>query len=264
MTTSGCTVHGPKRSASTEATEATEATTDLPSPKRPCVEQSIYAVIYKWVLDRIDPTHPLFGTPYIGQTVRHGLTCQEMFDKRKREHISDSRRHPKDLGLHWAIRVFGEDAFTVRMVETEHLPLTQAQQWANAREIALIAEHGGVMRDCDPCSPMHQTFNLTPGGQQGDPQKVWGSIEALSRKKLKKVWPKFEAYQAEHGHLNAPLNDPALGTIVHHIRTRKDFLWHADFKAWLYDHGFKMHAKDATKNAEKWAEVNEAPPVPGG
>ena len=331
MTPSGCTVHGPKRPASAEATEATEATTDLSSPKRPCVEQSVNALIYEWVLDRIDPEHPLFGTPYFGQTMRQGLTYQEMFDKRKREHIRDSQRDPKDLacplGLHGAIRAFGEDAFTVRMIETKHLPRTQAIKWANEREIALIDENGGVMRNCEPSKPMHQTFNLTSGGQ-GDPRKVWEGLQARSRKKLEKVWPKFEAYYEAHGHPNAPQSDPDLGKLVNDIRTRKDFLWHADFKAWLdehnfvydehrahleqdvwpkfkafydkhehvnapqsdpdlgvivngirarkkflwhedfrawlYDHGFKMHATNATKNAERWAAVNVAPPVPGG
>jgi hypothetical protein len=365
---------------------------DPSPPKRPCVEQSTNALIYEWTLNLIDPEHPLFGTPYIGQVVRTGLTCQKMFDLRKREHINDARREPKDLGLHWAIRVFGEGAFTVRMVETTRLPRVQAMEWANEREIALIAEHGGVMRDCEPSKPMRQTFNLTPGGQ-GDPHRVWKGLEAYSRKKLNKVWPKLKAYHEEHGHLRVPQSDPDLGrivngirsqngflshadfkawlderdfdyghtrrahleedvwpklrvyheehghlrvpqsdpvlgtivnnirgskcflshedfkvwldehgfvydprrahleeevwpkfkafyeahehlrvprsnpdlgTIVHHIRTRNDYLSHADFKAWLYERGFKMHARDATKNAERWAAVNGAPPVPRG
>ncbi|GMH90432.1 hypothetical protein TrST_g5533 [Triparma strigata] len=334
MTTSGCTVHGPKRPASTEAAEAT---TDLPSPKRPCVEESTNALIYQWTLDRIDPAHPLFGTPYIGQVVRAGLTCQEMFHKRKREHITGSCRQPKELGLHWAIRVFGEGAFTVRMVETTRLPRKQAMEWANAREIALIAEHGGVMRDCEPSAQMHQTLNLTSGGQgnvhqvsggQGNASNVWEGLQASSRKKLMKVWPKFKAYYEAHEDLRVPFRDPDLGMIVNRIRSRNDFLWHedfkawldehgfvydarrahleeevwpkfkayyeahgnlrvprsdpdlgrivggirsqnhflwhADFKAWLYERGFKMHARDATTNAERWAAVNGPPPVPGG
>lgn len=239
MTTSGCTVHGPKRSASTEATEAT-----------------IYAVIYEWVLDRIDPTHPLFGTPYIGQTVRHGLTCQEMFDARKREHINDSRRQPKELGLHWAIRVFGEDAFTVRIVETTCLPRIQAMEWANEREIALIYEHGGVMRDCEPSAPIHQTFNLTSGGQ-GNPHQVWEALQASSRRKLRKVWPKFKAYYEKHKHLRVPFSDPDLGSLVHTIRSQKCFLWHAEFKAWLDEHGFVYDVPRAHLEEEVWPKFRE-------
>ena len=363
---------------------------DPSPPKRSHVEQSTNALIYEWTLDHIDPEHPLFGTPYFGQVLRTGLTCQEMFEARKREHINDAQSKPKELGLHWAIRVFGVGAFTVRMVDTTCLPREQAMQWANEREIALIAEHGGVMRDCEPSKPMHQTFNLTSGGQ-GNPHRVWKGLEAYSRKKLNKVWPKLRAYYEEHGHLNVPRSDPDgkivhsirsnnaflshsdfkawldernfvydarrahleedvwpkfkayyekhghlrvprsdpdLGTIVHNIRSDKSFLWHSDFKAWLdernlvydarrahleedvwpkfkayyekhghlrvprsdpdlgkivdnirseksflwhsdfrawlYERGFKMHATDATKNAERWAAVDGAPPVPRG
>jgi hypothetical protein len=250
-----------------------------------------------------------------------------MFEARKRQHIGDARRQPKEIGLHWAIRVFGVGAFTVRVVETTRLPRVQAMEWANAREIALIAEHGGVMRDCEPSSPMHQTFNLTSGGQ-GNASKVWEALQASLRKKLMNVWPKFEAYYEKHEHLRVPRSDPDLGQIVNGIRSENNFLWHADFKAWLdergfvYDarkayledevwpkfeayyekhkhlrvpqsdpdlgkivshirsqncflwhadlkawleeRGFKMHTRDATKNAERWAAVNGAPLVPGG
>ena len=34
-----------------------------------------------------------------------------------------------------------------------------------------------------------------------------------------------------------------------------DFLIDADFKAWLHEHGFKMHTRDVVKNAERWAAV---------
>ena len=242
---------------------APAADTDPSSPKQPCDEQSTNALIYEWRLDRTAPDHPLFGTRYIGQVVREGLTCQEMFEARKGEHISEAQRQHQELGLHCAIRVFGAGAFTVRMVETTRQPRVQAMAWANEREIALIAEHGGVMRDCEPSAPMHQTFNLTSGGQ-GNARKVWEALQAVSRKRLGKVWPKFKAFYEQHGHPNAPRSDPDLGSIVDHIRARKDFLWHADFREWLYEHGFKMHAKDATKNAERWAAVNGAPLVPGG
>ena len=77
------------------------------------------------------------------------------------------------------------------------------------------------------------------------------------------VWPKFEAYYEKHEHLRVPRSDPELGKIVSHIRSRNDYLWNADFKAWLDERGFKMHTRDATKNAERWAAVNGAPLVPG-
>ena len=189
--------------------------------------------------------------------MRGGLTCEQMLEARQREHTNDARRQPKEFGLHWAIRVFGVRAFTVRMLQSRRLPRVQAMEWANAQEIALIAQHGGVMRDCEPSAPMHQTFNLTSGGQ-GDPSTRWASLQVSSRKKLMKVWPKLKAYYEKNKDLRVPSNDPDLGNIVHHIRSQNCFLWHADFKAWLDEHGFKMHTKDVTKNAERWAAVYAA------
>ena len=72
------------------------------------------------------------------------------------------------------------------------------------------------------------------------------------------VWPKFKAYYEKNKHLRVPQSDPDLGKIVRDIRSKNCFLWHADFKAWLDEHGFKMHTKDVTKNAERWAAVYAA------
>jgi len=70
------------------------------------------------------------------------------------------------------------------------------------------------------------------------------------------VWPKFMAYYKDHEHLRVPQSDPKLGMIVCHIRNRNNFLW-------LYERGFKMHATNARKNAERWAALNEPPLAPG-
>jgi dTDP-4-dehydrorhamnose 3,5-epimerase-like enzyme len=236
------------------------STIDAPPQKRPRIEQDVEqdveedkvnALIYEWRLDRIDPEHSLFGTSYFGQVVRNGLTHEEAFHVRKQEHISNATREPKDLGLHWAITTFGVEAFSVESLEKELLPRTQARNWANERERTLIDENGGVMRDCEPRVNIQQTFNLTLGGQ-GDPQKMWLGIQASSRKKLKRVWPKFEAYYEKHGHLRVPQTDPDLGRTVNCIRSQKDFLWHADFKAWLDERGFVYDARAWHVEEEVW------------
>ena len=72
------------------------------------------------------------------------------------------------------------------------------------------------------------------------------------------VWPKFKAYYEKNKDLHVPQRDPDLGIVVNTIRSQKAFLWHADFKAWLHEHGFKMHTTDVTKNAERWAAVYAA------
>lgn len=230
MTSSGCAIHD----------IPTHPAAIAPS-KRLCTEASTNALIYEWTLDGVDPEHPLFGTPYFGQVVRRGFTHEEMFEVRKQEHVSDARRDPKETGLHWAIRVFGVNSFTVRIVETTRLPRVQAMEWANEREAALIDENGGVMRDCEPRKPIRQTFNLTSGGQ-GDPHKNWEGVQATSRKKLMRVWPKFKAYYEEHKNLRVPLSHPELGSIVRHIRLRHDFLAHEDFKKWLDERNFVYDA----------------------
>ena len=165
MTSSGCTIHDSKHSTTTDG-----PIDSSPPSKRQCTDQSTNAVIYEWCLDRIDPDHPLFQISYFGQIVRAGLTTQQAFNKRTKEHKNKAARDPKDVGLHWAIQAFGADAFTVRVLETKCMPPVEARAWANAREIALMADDG-VMRDCEPDTPIRQTFNLQHGGQ-GNPKAV--------------------------------------------------------------------------------------------
>ena len=69
------------------------------------------------------------------------------------------------------------------------------------------------------------------------------------------VWPKFKAFYEENQHLRVPINHPELGSTVNQIRNQKHFLWHEDFRTWLYGHGFEMHIKDERKNRERWEEV---------
>ena len=239
---------------------------EAPPPKRQRAEEDVEgdaeedaeeetnALIYVWTLDRIDPDHPLFDTCYFGQVVRKGLTHDKAFHKRVGQHISDATREPKDLGLHWAITNFGEEAFSRKILMKERLPRYQAMDWANEWERALIREHGGVMRDCEPNTRIRQTFNLTPGGQ-GDPRKRWDGMQVASRKKLMKVWPKFKAYYEEHRHLRVPFSDPDLGMLVSTIRSQKCFLWHADFKAWLDAHGFVYDARAWHLEEEVWPRL---------
>ena len=218
----------------------------------------INAVIYQWCLDHIDPDHPLFQTSYFGQTVRAGLTTQEAFNARTAAHKSEAARDPKDVGIHWAIQAFGFDAFTVRVLETKCLPPVEARAWANAREIALIAEHGGVMRDREPDTPIRQTFNLQQGGQ-GDPKAVWDAIEARSGVKWRKAQFYLQEYYdgpGEKKHLRVPESYKApdgfaLGKVVHSIRSQHHYVkGHPERLAWLQERGWVANERDA-----KWEDV---------
>ena len=88
-------------------------------------------------------------------------------------------------------------------------------------------------------------------GGQGDARVVWDAIVARSRRQMSQVWSKLERYYEEHGHLRVPMSDPDLGHVVNHIRSRKDFLHHAD----LIAAHKKKRAADAAKreNGEEGA-----------
>ena len=96
----------------------------------------IFAALYEWVLDKIDPAHPLYGITYVGQLVREGKTPEQAFDERTREHINNSIRQPKAAGIHWAIQNFGVASFTFHLIagERKHAIHVEASKWANERE----------------------------------------------------------------------------------------------------------------------------------
>ena len=225
--------------------------------KKRTTETAVDAVLYEWCLDRIEPEHPLFHTSYFGQVVRSGVSSQDAFEGRRKEHLREAKATPKELGLKWAINVFGADAFTVRLLETKRLPKIEAQEWANAREIALIAEHGGIMRDRDPEAPIRQTFNLTKGGQ-GDPAAVWQALEARSEMQWQRVKPHLEAFfdDPRNRHLRVPASYVApdgfpLGRLVSHIRSRGNYVkGHPERLAWLEARGWVANVLDA-----KWEDV---------
>ena len=123
------------------------------------------AVLYEAHLEHVDESEPLWRVPYFGQVVRVG-TAEEVFEARKREHETDTIRDPKDLGFHAVIGMFGADKIEWRVLSSQPGRRSEVQAWANAEEIRLIAEHGGVLRDMD--AKLTQTLNLTKGGKWGD------------------------------------------------------------------------------------------------
>ena len=148
------------------------------------------AVLYEARLEHADPEEPLWRVPYFGQIVRVG-TAEEIFATRKRQHETAAAREDKDLGLHAVIDRFGPDAIAWRIVSSESGPRIAMRALANAEEIRLIDENGGVLRDMDAKLP--QTLNLTKGGQ-GDPRAVWEAMDARS----KRAYTKFQAAMAKY------------------------------------------------------------------
>jgi hypothetical protein len=211
----------------------------LPPPR----DADVVATVYSWTFD--PPfDHALKGCAYFGQT-------KQTFEMRTSQHKSNAVRNLKELGVHALWRLYPyDDHWVIQVIETRRFvnPI-EAHAWMNEEEMRLIDEHGGVLRDMD--KKLNQTLNLTRGGQ-GDPRAVWDAITARSRKRLLKVWPKFERWYEKNKHLRIPLRDPDLGTVVHHIRTRKDFLQHADFREWLDARGFVYDEHRAHLELEIW------------
>ena len=129
------------------------------------VDPIMIAVIYIRWLKWIDPSEPLYMCPYVGQAVRAGLTAELVAVARWKEENRDAMRESKRVGLLHALKVHGPEAFNDQVVEWKQGPRSEVQKWANEREIALIAEHGGPLRD--PSVRCKQTLNLDHGGKFG-------------------------------------------------------------------------------------------------
>mgnify|MGYP001259055044 CR=1 FL=1 len=178
------------------------------------------AVLYRAWLEHVDPEEPLWRVPYFGQIVRVG-TVEQNFKDRKHAHETDSIREGKVLGFHAVIGMFGSDAIEWEIVSSKSGPRTAMQELANAEEIRLIAEHGGVLRDMD--DRLEQTLNLTNGGQCGDARIRWIAIEAYRNRKLNRFKAAMEAYVKECGSSLVPTmyvtqDGYALGNALHGFR----------------------------------------------
>jgi hypothetical protein len=121
------------------------------------------AVIYIRWLRWIDPSEALHGCPYVGQAVRALLTAENVAVARWKEENGDAMRKSKRVGLLHELKVHDPGAFDDQVVEWKQGPRSEVQAWANDRETALIAEHGGPLRD--PSVRCKQTLNLTKGGK---------------------------------------------------------------------------------------------------
>ena len=127
------------------------------------VDPIVIAVIYIRWLKWIDPSAPLYGCPYVGQAVRAGNTASEVAAARWAAENSQAMRENKRVGLLRELKVHGVTAFDSQVVEWKQGPRSEVQKWADEREVRLIAEHDGPLRD--PLARCKQTLNLTKGGK---------------------------------------------------------------------------------------------------
>jgi len=177
--------------------EETEKSTNafklmMQPPKKAKVEEVdpiVIAVIYIRWLKWIDPSEPLYGLPYVGQAVRAKETAEEVAVMRWKEENMQAVREDKDIGLIHCLDVYGPAAFDDQIVESKRGPRSEVQKYADEREMALIAEHGGPLRDSSVrCK---QTLNQDHGGKFG---MNFESRDALRTRKWLKFKAELESY----------------------------------------------------------------------
>ena len=152
------------------------------------------AVIYSRRLVRIDPNHPLCGCIYGGQSVRADESPYAVASERWKQENTQAMRVNKRIGLLHELRVHGPEAFDNELVESMRGPQSVVQKWADEREVALIAAHGGPLRD--PTVRCKQTLNLTDGGKG---QTHFESMEAYRTVCWKQFQDEMEEFIERYG-----------------------------------------------------------------
>lgn len=153
----------------------------------------VTACLYRVMLEHVDPSEPLWRTPYYGQAVRVG-TAEEVVEKRWKEEIRQASRTNKQIGFLAALDAFGEDAFEWKLVEHREGRRSAMQAYADAGEIRLIDEAGGPLKDMNQRLP--QTLNQTKGGS-GNAR--WTGIDAFRAKAFHRFKTEMEAFVEEFG-----------------------------------------------------------------
>ena len=165
----------------------------------------VIGLVYDRTLARVDESHPLFGSHYLGQAVRsvarYGTNPQKVAEKRWREEDTEAFRVPKRVGLSAVIRKHGADAFEDAVIDFRIGYRRDVQPWADEQEKGMIAAYGGPLRDMH--ARLEQTLNLTDGGK--------GDVECKSRIALNNlVWRDFvlalTEFVDDHGTAYVPYN----------------------------------------------------------
>ena len=209
-----------------EATEFAPTCLDEEEPQSGA-DDWVIGLVYSRTLARVVESHPLFGSHYLGQSVRsvarYGTNPQKVAEKRWREEDVEARRVPKRLGLLAVIREHGADALENAVIDFRLGYRHDVQAWADEQEKGMIAAYGGPLRDMHARLP--QTLNLTDGGK--------GDVECKGQIALNNLaWRDFQLalteFVNEHGTAYVPNNTilPSgyrLGTQV--CMVRRDGLW---------------------------------------
>jgi len=197
----------------------------------------VTGVVYRATLTNVPDDEPLKGTPYIGQAVRVG-SATTVATKRWKEEVNQAKSTKLEAGFIAALDEFGADAFTWEVLESKTGPRDIVQKWADYREVELIAQHGGTLRDMTPDSWILQTFNLQKGGQNDR----WPGIDAFVTKRWYVFKKELQSHVDEHGTAYVPRskgkdNQSSLGNRLALLRSKEMYLAgrpeEAERRAWL-------------------------------
>jgi len=146
------------------------------------VNAEMWGVIYRLTLVGVASDHPLHNIVYIGQAIRaKAKSADEVANSRWKEEINDAAKYEKKAGLLWALDEFGEDAFRFEIIESRKGLRTDLRKWTDQREVELIDNHGGVLKD--QTKRLNQTLNIQRGGH-GIYSPAFAVISAV-------LWDKF-------------------------------------------------------------------------
>lgn len=148
------------------------------------------------------PNDPLVGNLYAGQAVRPcgklHPTAENLANRRWKEEDNDAKRgNGSDLSFLEVLRFYGPGAFDNEVVWQTKGPRWQVQELADEKEVVLIAENGGTLRDLATDVHIKQTFNRQTGGKA---LKQWyhrmHGVFTLKRQRIFKA--AMEAYVAQY------------------------------------------------------------------
>mgnify|MGYP001211315361 CR=1 FL=1 len=222
------------------------------------------------------PDDPLLRTLYAGQAVRPDgkryPTAQALAEVRWKEEDAGSKHGDgSNLTFLEVLRVYGPEAFDNEVVWSTKGPRWEVQPLANAKEVALIAKHGGPVRNLAPDAPIKQTFNRQKGGKN---LKNWyDSLHgAFSTKRWKLFQSELLKHIAEFGtayveSVFVAKNMYRLGNIVVTVRGGIFIDGHPERHAWLNaqpgwtwkaTQSAEYLAKSSKQSLDWWESVTDA------
>ena len=219
------------------------------------------------------PNDPLVGNLYAGQAVRPVgkvyPTAQSVAEKRWKEEDQGAKHgNGSDLCFLEVLRVYGPEAFDTQIVWQTKGLRWQVQPLADEKEIALVAENGGPLRDTNPDVHIEQTFNRKQGG------KGYHWYEGLCVALSAKRWHVFKDEMLKHvakfktarvGQQYISSTGYPLGFNLSNVRSQEQYIkgypsrraWLEALPGWTWNaRNDEIHRNCMSKQVTEWHRSN--------